>query len=57
VQADFAKPLTRLLPGQQGGPLMHVIAGKAVAYKEALEPSFKVYQQHILDNAKAWRQA
>jgi glycine hydroxymethyltransferase len=40
-----------VFPGIQGGPLMHVIAAKAVAFKEALEPSFKVYQQQVLDNA------
>ena len=42
-----------IFPGQQGGPLMHVIAGKAVAFKEALAPDFKIYQQQVLDNAKA----
>lgn len=42
-----------LFPGSQGGPLMHVIAAKAVAFLEALQPSFKVYQQQVLDNAKA----
>jgi glycine hydroxymethyltransferase len=42
-----------IFPGTQGGPLMHVIAAKAVAFKEALEPEFKVYQQQVLDNAKA----
>lgn len=41
-----------IFPGIQGGPLMHVIAAKAVAFKEALDPSFKVYQQQVLDNAK-----
>lgn len=41
-----------IFPGIQGGPLMHVIAGKAVAYKEALEPSFKAYGQAIIDNAR-----
>jgi glycine hydroxymethyltransferase len=41
-----------IMPGIQGGPLMHVIAGKAVALKEALEPGFKVYMQRVLDNAK-----
>lgn len=44
---------SRVFPGTQGGPLMHVIAGKAVAFKEAMEPSFKDYQQQVLDNAKA----
>ena len=40
-----------IFPGIQGGPLMHVIAAKAVAFKEALEPSFKVYQQQVVKNA------
>ncbi|MCH8496452.1 MAG: serine hydroxymethyltransferase [Balneolales bacterium] len=42
-----------VFPGTQGGPLEHIIAGKAVAYKEALEPDFVVYQQQVLNNAKA----
>lgn len=42
-----------VFPGQQGGPLMHVIAAKAVAFKEALDPRFKIYQQQVIDNAKA----
>ena len=42
-----------VFPGLQGGPLMHVIAGKAVAFKEALEPEFKTYQEQVLKNAKA----
>ena len=51
---DITKKLnSRVFPGTQGGPLMHVIAGKAVAFKEAMEPSFKDYQQQVLDNAKA----
>jgi len=41
-----------VFPGSQGGPLMHVIAAKAVCFKEALEPEFKVYTQQVLDNAK-----
>ncbi len=41
-----------VFPGTQGGPLMHVIAAKAVAFKEAMEPSFKDYQQKVCDNAK-----
>lgn len=41
-----------VFPGSQGGPLMHVIAAKAVAFLEALQPEFKVYQQQVLDNAK-----
>ncbi|MBU3823936.1 MAG: serine hydroxymethyltransferase [Candidatus Oceanisphaera merdipullorum] len=42
-----------VFPGGQGGPLMHVIAGKAVAFKEAMEPEFKVYQGQVLKNAQA----
>jgi len=50
----YAKDLDReVMPGIQGGPLMHVIAAKAVAFKEAMEPSFKEYQQQIVRNAKA----
>ena len=49
----YAKDLDReVMPGIQGGPLMHVIAAKAVAFKEALEPSFKEYQVQIVKNAK-----
>ncbi|MCR4932959.1 MAG: serine hydroxymethyltransferase [Lachnospiraceae bacterium] len=42
-----------IFPGTQGGPLMHVIAAKAVCFKEALQPEFKTYQKNIIDNAKA----
>lgn len=42
-----------VFPGLQGGPLMHVIAGKAVAFGEALQPAFKAYQQQVIDNAQA----
>lgn len=42
-----------VFPGIQGGPLMHVIAAKAVAFKEALEPAFKTYQQQVVKNAQA----
>ncbi len=42
-----------VFPGTQGGPLMHVIAAKAVCFKEAMEPEFKAYQQRVLDNARA----
>mgnify|MGYP002715705418 CR=1 FL=1 len=42
-----------VFPGAQGGPLMHVIAAKAVCFKEALEPGFKTYQQQVIDNARA----
>ncbi len=48
---DMGKTLnSQIFPGIQGGPLMHVIAAKAVAFGEALHPSFKVYQQQVLDN-------
>lgn len=51
--AQFAKDLDRtVFPGVQGGPLMHVIAAKAVAFKEALEPEFRDYQQQIVLNAR-----
>ncbi|MGL5206125.1 MAG: serine hydroxymethyltransferase [Acidaminococcaceae bacterium] len=50
----YAKAIDKaIFPGTQGGPLMHVIASKAVALHEALQPEFKVYQQEILDNCKA----
>ncbi|MDD2354996.1 MAG: serine hydroxymethyltransferase [Lachnospiraceae bacterium] len=51
--ADKWKFNKAVFPGIQGGPLEHVIAGKAVCFKEALQPDFKVYQQQILDNAQA----
>ena len=44
---------SNIFPGIQGGPLMHVIAAKAVAFKEAMQPEFKVYQQQVIDNARA----
>ena len=51
---DIEKKFNSLVfPGTQGGPLMHVIAGKAVAFKEALEPEFKTYQAQVLANARA----
>jgi glycine hydroxymethyltransferase len=51
-RADFAKDLDRaLFPGVQGGPLMHIIAAKAVCFKEALAPEFQAYQQQIVKNA------
>jgi len=53
-RAEYAKDLDRsVFPGIQGGPLMHVIAGKAICFGEALRPDFKRYAQSILDNAKA----
>ena len=51
---EYAKAIDKaIFPGTQGGPLMHIIAAKAVSFLEALDPSFKAYQQHIVDNAKA----
>lgn len=51
---DIAKRIDKaIFPGSQGGPLMHIIAAKAVAFKEALAPEFKEYQEQILKNAKA----
>jgi glycine hydroxymethyltransferase len=50
----LAKKLnSAIFPGLQGGPLMHVIAAKAVAFKEALQPDFKVYARNVVENAKA----
>ncbi|EEW2255724.1 serine hydroxymethyltransferase [Escherichia coli] len=49
----YKKLNSAVFPGGQGGPLMHVIAGKAVALKEAMEPEFKTYQQQVAKNAKA----
>lgn len=54
MKADYEKKInSAIFPGIQGGPLMHVIAGKAVAFKEALSPEFKTYQQNVVANAKA----
>lgn len=54
---DLAKKInSAIFPGIQGGPLEHVIAAKAVAFKEVLDPAFKVYAQQILDNAQAMAQ-
>ena len=51
---ELAKKIdSAVFPGSQGGPLMHVIAGKAVAFGEALQPEFRAYQQQILNNAQA----
>jgi len=50
---EFARKIdTEIFPGIQGGPLMHVIAAKAVCFKEALKPEFKTYQKQILRNAR-----
>ncbi len=55
--ADLGKKVDKaIFPGIQGGPLMHMIAAKAVAFLEALQPEFKAYQQQILDNAQALAQ-
>jgi glycine hydroxymethyltransferase len=52
--ADIAKRVnSAVFPGLQGGPLMHIIAAKAVAFKEAMEPSFKTYSKAVVANAKA----
>ncbi len=57
-KAEFAKKIdSAIFPGIQGGPLMHVIAAKAVAFQEALAPAFKQYQKNILQNAKAMAEA
>ena len=57
-KAEHAKIVdSRVFPGMQGGPLMHVIAAKAVALKEALAPEFKMYQQQIVKNARALARA
>jgi glycine hydroxymethyltransferase len=52
-EAIYKKLNSSVFPGNQGGPLCHVIAAKAVAFKEALEPEFKAYQQQVVVNAKA----
>jgi glycine hydroxymethyltransferase len=58
MKAEFEKAInSAIFPGLQGGPLMHVIAGKAVAFKEALEPAFKDYQQQVVKNADALAKA
>jgi glycine hydroxymethyltransferase len=53
-KAEFARKIdSAIFPGIQGGPLMHIIAAKAVAFKEALTPEFKTYQRQVMSNAKA----
>ncbi|QHE93369.1 serine hydroxymethyltransferase [Pandoraea fibrosis] len=53
MKAEFEKPInSAIFPGIQGGPLMHVIAGKAVAFKEAATPEFKAYQEQVAKNAR-----
>ncbi len=57
-QQEFAASIDRsVFPGQQGGPLMHVVAAKAVAFKEALEPEFAVYARQVVANAKVLGEA
>jgi glycine hydroxymethyltransferase len=57
-EEQFATAIDKsVFPGQQGGPLMHIIAAKAVAFKEALQPEFKVYAQQIVTNAKVLAEA
>lgn len=52
AKQEYAKKLnSAVFPGQQGGPLMHVIAGKAVCFGEALQPAFRAYQQQVVKNA------
>ncbi len=58
MKAEFEKVInSAIFPGIQGGPLMHVIAGKAVAFKEAMTPEFKTYQQQVVKNADALAKA
>ena len=58
AREEFAKKLNSgVFPGTQGGPLEHVIAAKAVCFKEAMDPSFKTYAQNIVSNAKVMAQA
>ncbi|ACY33986.1 MULTISPECIES: serine hydroxymethyltransferase [Comamonas] len=55
MKAEHEKAInSAIFPGLQGGPLMHVIAGKAVAFKEALTPEFKAYQEQVVNNAKVF---
>ncbi len=57
-RSEHAKDLDRsVFPGTQGGPLMHVVAGKAVAFAEALRPDFKAYAQQVVDNARVLAEA
>lgn len=55
---EYAKAINKaIFPGIQGGPLMHIVAAKAVAFGEALKPEFKLYQENIIKNAKAFADA
>ncbi|MDD4324010.1 MAG: serine hydroxymethyltransferase, partial [Eubacteriales bacterium] len=52
AKKEYGKAIDKaIFPGTQGGPLMHIIAAKAVAFQEALQPSFRVYQQNVVNNA------
>ena len=54
MREQYAKTInSQVFPGMQGGPLLHIIAAKAVAFQEALQPSFKTYAKQVVDNAKA----
>lgn len=54
AKKEYAKIInSRVFPGTQGGPLMHVVAGKAICFREALQPSYREYIQQVIDNAKA----
>jgi glycine hydroxymethyltransferase len=58
MKSEYEKAInSAVFPGLQGGPLMHVIAAKAVAFREALEPGFRTYQQQVLANASALAQS
>jgi glycine hydroxymethyltransferase len=58
AKEEYGKTInSRVFPGIQGGPLMHVIAGKAICFAEALRPEFKTYARQIIDNAKALAEA
>lgn len=53
-KAEYAAKIdSAVFPGLQGGPLMHIVAAKAVAFLQAMQPEFKEYQQHVIDNARA----
>jgi glycine hydroxymethyltransferase len=55
MKAEHEKAInSAIFPGLQGGPLMHVIAAKAVAFKEALQPEFKAYQQQVRKTPRSW---
>ncbi|MDP1821818.1 MAG: serine hydroxymethyltransferase [Archangium sp.] len=58
MKEQYAKTInSQVFPGMQGGPLLHMIAAKAVAFQEALQPAFKVYAKQVVDNAKALAEA